>query len=127
MERPSRSKSRKIEPQDAFSGVRGRLNCSNRLAGAMENVIPGHPKEEGLFELVASRPLRLQDEHAQNGEKLLVPSWELRTLSEEVLEGQGARLECPEAARGSQESPGSPQERLRNGAAELQKNRKIEL
>ena len=47
--------------------------------------------------------------------------WELRTLSEEVLEGQGARLECPEAARGSQESPGRPQERLRNGAAESQK------
>ena len=93
----------------------------------MGNVIPGHPKEEGLLKLVASRPLRLQDQHAQNGEKLWLPPWELGTLSEEVLEGQGARLECPEAARGSQESPGSPQERLKNGAAELQKNRKIEL
>ena len=74
----------------------------------MGNVIPGHPKEEGLLKLVASRPLRLQDQHAQNGEKLWLPPWELGTLSEEVLEGQGARLECPEAARGSQESPGSP-------------------
>ena len=90
-------------------------------------LFPAIRKEEGLFELVASRPLRLQGQHAQNCEKLWVPSWELRTLSEEVLEGQGARLECPEAARGSQESPGSPQERLKNGAAELQKNRKIEL
>ena len=120
MEPPSRRKSRKIEPQDAFGGLQGTSNRSNRLAGAMENVIPGHPKEEGLLELVASRPHRLQGEHAQNGEKLWVPSGELRTLSEEILEGQGARPECPETARGSQESPGSPQERLRNGAAESQ-------
>ena len=31
-------------------------------------------------------------------------SWELRTLSEEVLEGQGASLEASEAARSSPET-----------------------
>ena len=118
----------------------GKLSSETRLAASWgpkiaqigslarwKIVIPGHPWMRGLLELVASRPLRLQDQHAQNGEKLWLPSWELRTLSEEVLEGQGARLECPEAARGNQESPGSAQERLKNGAAELQKNWTIEL
>ena len=35
---------------------------------------------------------------------LWVLSWELRTLSEEVLEGQGASLEASEAARSSPET-----------------------
>mgnify|MGYP007024290097 CR=1 FL=1 len=36
-------KSRENERQDAFCELRETQNCSNRLAGAMEKDIPGHP------------------------------------------------------------------------------------
>ena len=73
----------------------------------MENVIPGHPKEEGLLELVASRPLRLQDEHDQSGEKLWLPSVGAEDTLGGGPGGSGRKARVP---RSSQRQPGEPGE-----------------
>ena len=92
----------------------------------MENV-PGHPQVGGLSDSLGG--LRPEAPDHQGTQMMTsvdcVDCGDYRCLGSQVW--PGVSKERPGSPRGSQQSPGTSQERLRNGGAELQKNWKIEL